>query len=153
MIIGINDGGCDTFNTPLNLFNQLNNIFNFTVDTACSKSNAKVRTNFAHDNGFDGLSESWEGHRAFCNPPFSKKKDWIIKAHNEVQNGCHVVVMILPLNCMSTQTFFNTVIGNNYMYEILEKRVQFIDDTTKKKASGNNSGTVIVYFKKNIASK
>jgi len=154
MIIGINDKGCDTFNTPDYLFTQLNNIFSFTVDAACSSRNAKTDIRFAHDEGVCGLTESWERHRVFINPPFSKKKDWIIKAHNEVmENNCYVAVMILPLNCMSTETFFNIVIKNNYLYEILNKRVDFLDDATKNKTNGNNSDTVIVYFKKDISSK
>jgi len=154
MIIGINDKGCDTFNTPDFLFKQLNNTFAFTVDAACSSNNAKLKKRFAHDEGFCGLKESWSQERVFCNPPFSQKKDWIIKAHDEVTNNdCYFVAMILPLNCMSTEVFFDYVIGNGYQCEILKKRVQFLNDKTKKVESGNNSGTVIVYFKKNISSK
>lgn len=154
MIIGVNDKGCDTFNTPLYLFNQLNDIFSFTVDAACSSKNKKVENSFSWDEGYDGLKESWEGHRVFVNPPFSKKKDWILKAHQEVQSGgCPVCVMILPLNCMSTVSFFKIVIKQGYMYEIINKRVEFLNDSTKERESGNNSGTVIVYFKKDISSK
>lgn len=38
-------------------------------------------------------------------------------------------------------------------YEVLEGRISFIDPATNKPKSGNNSGTVIVYFKKKISTK
>lgn len=151
MIIGVNDKGCDSFNTPSHIFNQLNRVFNFTVDVACDASNAKCSENFAHDRGFDGLSESWKNQRVFCNPPFSTKKDWILKAVKEVEkNGCPICVMILPLNCMSIEVFQDEIIDRGYKYHIPKKRIHFLDNKTKLPTSGNNSGTVIVYFMKNI---
>ena len=86
----------------------------------------------------------------FCNPPFSKKAEFIAKAYNEVVNGeCPVVVMVLPSNCMDCRAF-HKYIYKQFYYEILEGRVSFIDPTTGKAAKGNNSGTTVVYFKKGI---
>ena len=142
----------DTFNTPDSLFNQLNRVFNFQIDAACTTKNRKLPKGFFVDEGGNGLKEPWKG-RVFCNPPFSQKKEWIEKAIKEVESGvCPVCVMILPLNCMST-TFFMDLVYKNYHYEIIKKRIEFLDDKTKKPASGNNSGTVVVYFKKQLANK
>ena len=86
----------------------------------------------------------------FCNPPFSKKKDFIEKAYNEVMFGnCPVVVMVLPSNCLDGSAFQN-FIKNKFFYEVLAGRVAFIDPETQRPMKGNNSGTVIVYFKKDI---
>lgn len=144
----------DNFNTPWFFFEQLNDIFNFTVDVACDSTNKKCFRAFCYDSGYDGLEESWRDERVFCNPPFSEKKKWIEKAIYEVEkNQCPVVCMILPLNCMSTIFFYDLVIKGGYLYEITKARVDFLDNGTKEKASGNNSGTVIVYFKKDIKTK
>lgn len=60
--------------------------------------------------------------------------------------------MILPLNSMDTKAWHKFIEGK-FHYEILEGRVSFIDPETQKPKSGNNSGTVIVYFKKRIEIK
>lgn len=137
--------GNDVFQTPRFLFEQLNNIFQFTVDAACDSNNKLCDDGFCIDQGRDGLVESWSGHRVFCNPPFSDKGKWISKAVSEIQNGCHVCVMILPTNSMDSKPWHEYVYGKFY-YEILNGRVSFVNPDTQKPASGNNSGTTVVYF-------
>ena len=53
---------------------------------------------------------------------------------------------------MDTKAWHKFIEGK-FHYEILEGRVSFIDPETQKPKSGNNSGTVIVYFKKRIEIK
>lgn len=90
------------------------------------------------------------GERVFCNPPFSKKAEFIAKAYDEVINGdCPVVVMVLPSNCQDSKAF-QQYIKKNFFYETLSGRVAFIDPETGEPQQGNNSGTTIVYFKKDI---
>src|SRR5699024_7439064 len=101
----------------------------------------------------NALECSWYLERCFCNPPFSKKAEFIEKAYKEVMEGnCPICVMILPLNSMDTAAWHKYIEGK-FHYEILEGRISFIDPETKKPKSGNNSGTVIVYFKKKIKTK
>ena len=136
--------GNDEFETPDSIFKQLDYIFNFQIDAAATLNNKKCPYYFP-----DAMCGEWNG-RTFCNPPFSKKADFIQKAHEEVQQKrCPIVVMILPLNCMDTKVW-HEVIEGRYHYEILKGRIAFIDPETKKPRKGNNSGTVIVYFKKRI---
>jgi len=93
------------------------------------------------------------GGRIFCNPPFSQKAKWIAKADYEVQEGgCPICVMVLPSLCMDTEAWHKYVEGK-YHYEILKGRISFINPDTGKPQSGNNSGTVIVYFKKRVRNK
>ena len=144
--------GNDNFQTPNFIFKQLDNVFKFTKDVACLSTDFKIFSTKGHffDCGWDGLVESWKNERCFCNPPFSKKADWIKKADYEVQNNdCPICVMILPSLCMDTKVWHEYIEGK-YMYEILQGRISFIDPETKKPKSGNNSGTVVVYFKKKI---
>lgn len=137
--------GNDNFETPDYIFEQLNDIFNFELDAACSDKNCKCPMGIS----LDSLNSIWM-FRTFCNPPFSKKAEFIKHADEEVQKGhCPICVMILPLNCMDTKVW-HEVIEGRYHYEILKGRIAFIDPETNKPKKGNNSGTVIVYFKKRI---
>lgn len=136
--------GNDCFETPDYIFEQLDNIFNFEFDTACDVYNCKCLRGYV-----DALNHTWFG-RCFCNPPFSKKAEFIKKAYEEVTSGhCPICVMILPLNSMDTRVWHQYIEGK-FHYEILQGRIPFIDPETKQPRKGNNSGTVIVYFKKRI---
>ena len=146
----MNVKGNDNFRTPQPLFDQLDRIFNFTLDAACTTEDCKAQFGFYYDRDIDALTQNWGGYRVFCNPPFSKKAQFIEKAYNEVINGdCPIVVMVLPSNCQDSKAF-QTYIKKNFFYETLSGRVSFIDPETKQPMKGNNSGTTIVYFKKDI---
>lgn len=143
--------GNDNFQTPKFLFDKLNNVFSFTLDAACISTNCLCANGNFFDQGVDGLTTSWAGHRVFCNPPFSGKDKWIAKAVEEVENNnCPVVVMVLPSNSMDSKPFHKYVFGK-YYYEILEGRISFVKDG--KPTSGNNSGTVLIYFWKKPVTK
>lgn len=146
----MNVRGNDNFRTPPALFNKLNEIFNFTLDAACTTEDCLCPRGLHFDRGVDALSCSWQKHRVFCNQPFSKKAQFIEKAYNEVINGdCPIVVMILPSNCQDSKAF-QKYIKKNFFYETLQGRVSFIDPNTMQPLKQNNSGTTIVYFKKDI---
>ena len=146
---GLTAQGQDSWATPQYIFDQFDKQFGFEIDTACDSSNAKCDRAFMGDSGYDGLKESWTG-RAWCNPPFSEKEKWIIKAHDEVLNGnCPLCVMILPLNSISRKVF-HTHIDGKFHYEILQNRIAFIDPETGESKKGNNTGTVVIYFKNKV---
>lgn len=152
----MNIKGNDYFMTPVHVFEQLDKIFNFNLDP-CADDDNHLCKNYYKDTPYCGLSRPWghfktfkDGYRVFCNPPFSNKADWIKKAHDEVMfNHCPVVVMVLPTNCLDSKAWHEYIEGK-FHYEILRGRVSFIDPETLLPKSGNNSGTVIVYFKKKI---
>jgi len=128
----------DLWETPQNLFNALNEKFNFEIDAACDFNNMKCGRGF--DENSNGLIQDWHG-RTFCNPPYSQKKEWIKKAIYEVENnGCPLVVMILPCTMECIREI------KHYKYDVLNKRVSFIVPETKKPTKGNRTGTIIVYF-------
>lgn len=144
----MNQKGNDAMQTPPHLYEELNAVFNFTVDAACETHNMLAPSGFCHDEGIDALKQSWRNERVFCNPPFSKKDPWMRKAHEEVQfGGCPIVIMVLPTNSMA-QSFWHKWVYGKYFYSILAGRVDFIDPKTGLPATNNNSGTTIVYFMK-----
>jgi phage N-6-adenine-methyltransferase len=143
-------GKTDTFRTPHSLYAQLDAIFNFTLDAACTRNDCKAPAGFYFDEGIDALTIPWGKNRVFCNPPFSRKAEFIAKAYEEVINGeCPIVVMILPLNCQSSAVF-QKYVKKNFYYETLQGRIQFIHPGSGESMQGNTTGTTIVYFKKDI---
>jgi len=71
--------------TPQDFFDILNKEFNFTLDAAATDENAKCKRYFTEKD--DGLAQSWDGERVFCNPPYGRGlKHWVKKA-SEAQGG------------------------------------------------------------------
>lgn len=92
-------GASDTVDeriTPDWLWKQLHHEFAFTCDAAANARNAKLPVFF--DLETDGLQQSWEGHRVWCNPPYSDLTAWTAKASAEHGRGCELIVMLLPAN-------------------------------------------------------
>ena len=62
--------------TPQDLFDKLNNVFQFTLDVCATPENAKCSVYFTKEQ--DGLAQSWKGHRCFMNPPYGRDiKQWV----------------------------------------------------------------------------
>lgn len=71
----------DNWSTPEGFYRELNKEFDFN-DDPCPI------------NGEGGLDRDW-GSRVFCNPPYSKIKDWMVKAYEEWQKG-KIIVLLIP---------------------------------------------------------
>jgi phage N-6-adenine-methyltransferase len=82
--------------TPPAIFDPLNAEFRFTLDAAANERNRKTRLHF--DRISNGLSQSWQHHRVWCNPPYSDIRPWVEKAWAEHRVGCPLIVMLLPAN-------------------------------------------------------
>lgn len=57
----MNVRGNDNFQTPQGLYDQLDKIFNFTLDAACTREDCKAPDGLYHDEGVDALACSWGG--------------------------------------------------------------------------------------------
>jgi len=71
----------DVWSTPKDVYRVLDSEFRFTFDPC------------PLDPQFDGLKIEW-GKVNFCNPPYSRLKDWIKKAYLEWSKGKTVVLLI-----------------------------------------------------------
>jgi len=82
--------------TPIELFDELNKEFNFTLDAAASGTNKKVNKYF--DQASNGLVQSWSSEVVWLNPPYGDGKhklvDWVKKAVAEKENGATTVMLI-----------------------------------------------------------
>ncbi len=78
--------------TPQYLFDELNAEFNFTIDTAATADNAKCKRYFTEAD--NGLLQSWQGERVWCNPPYGGQiGKWIEKA---AIAGADLAVLLIP---------------------------------------------------------
>lgn len=87
------DVDADERATPAELFAALDRRFRFTVDAAALAYNAKMARYWTPAD--DGLAQSWEGERVWCNPPFSEIEPWVVKARD---GGAELAVLLLPAN-------------------------------------------------------
>ena len=92
-----NDAGLSSksneWETPQDLYNKLNDEFNFTLDPCATKYNAKCPKFYTKED--DGLSQDWGGERVFMNPPYGRTiNKWIEKAYKESIKGATVVCLI-----------------------------------------------------------
>jgi site-specific DNA-methyltransferase (adenine-specific) len=80
--------------TPGNLFIELNNEFNFTLDPCCRIETAKCKKYYTIKE--NGLHQDWSKDIVFMNPPYGGHTgDWIKKAVEEMRKGATVVCLIV----------------------------------------------------------
>lgn len=81
-----------SWETPRNLFDELNREFNFTLDACAPTENTKCPTFYTEQQ--DGLSMPWTG-RVWCNPPYGRKiGKWVEKPEKSAEEGATVVMLI-----------------------------------------------------------
>lgn len=94
----------DEWATPQDLFDELDREFRFTMDAAATRENAKCVNYLGpdHDDPYqrDALGVAWDDELGpevvFCNPPYSKCREFVAKAAQEAARGAATVVMLLP---------------------------------------------------------
>jgi phage N-6-adenine-methyltransferase len=84
--------GNDCWETPKELFDRLNDEFEFSTDVCAELQNKKVDHYFSPED--DGLAQEWTGI-CWCNPPYSDCACWIRKAYETSRNGT-VAVCLIP---------------------------------------------------------
>ena len=113
----------DQWETPQVFFDKLNSEFGFTLDPCAEEQNHKCALYFTKE--IDGLSQSWAGHRVFCNPPYGKEiKAWIEKSFREVYTGeAELVVMLVPAR--TDTAWFHDYIYNKSEIRFIKGRLKF----------------------------
>jgi site-specific DNA-methyltransferase (adenine-specific) len=113
--------------TPAYLFESLDRMFNFKIDVAASKENAKCA--IYYDEESDGLKQSWAPGPAWCNPPYGLGVGkWCEKAGVERYFHKVLTVMLLPYR-PDTQWYRRHISG--FAFERpLDQRVVFEGETS-----------------------
>ena len=82
----------DRWSTPENIFNPLNDEFNFDLDACAEEWNKKCCRYLSPED--DALQLPWTG-TVWMNPPYGHDiEKWILKAFEESQKGATVVCLV-----------------------------------------------------------
>lgn len=85
------DTGRQDWETPEEIFNPLNQEFNFTTDVCASPENTKC--DFFYSEADNALHLKWQGV-CWMNPPFGSQGRWVRKAYEESKKGITVVCLL-----------------------------------------------------------
>ena len=108
----------EDWETPQDLFNELNKEFNFTVDVASSEENYKCNRYYTEKE--NGLKQNWDNEIVWCNPPYGRKiGDWVKKASKSKAT----VVMLLPAR--TDTKWFHEYIYNKAEIRFIKGRLKF----------------------------
>ena len=135
----------DNWQTPKELYDLLNDEFNFDFDP-CPICFDEITPDK------DGLLIEW-GKRNFINPPYSKKlKDSFVKKAIDEANKGKLCVCLLPVST-STILFHDHIQPNASEIRFIKGRVKFIGINTFGEKVSNKTGmhdSMIVIFKNKI---
>ena len=118
----IRSSATDEWSTPAALFSALDKEFSFTLDPCAAPENAKTERYYTAQQ--NGLSMAWENERVFCNPPYSKIKEWVKKCADEATRA-DLVVMLIPAR--TDTRWFHEFIYHKAEIRFIKGRVQFND--------------------------
>lgn len=130
----------DLWETPQELFDELNYEFHFTLDVCALPENAKCSVYYTPQQ--NGLSKPWNGV-IWCNPPYGKGVgEWVRKALSASVGGA-TVVMLLPART-DTRWFHEYIYG--------KAEIRFIKGRLKFGGSKNSAPfpSMIVVFGPNM---
>jgi len=134
----------EKWQTPQNLFDELNEEFNFTLDPCCQVDSAKCSKYYTPKE--NGLIQNWEGETVFVNPPYGRElKKWVKKCSEEGKKKNTTVVMLIPSR--TDTSYFHDYIYNKSEIRFLRGRIKFINPITKLKADAAPFGSIVVIFK------
>ena len=124
----------DKWITPPEVYNKLNEEFNFNYDPC------PIDWEYGD---IDGLESDW-GTRVFCNPPYSQTAKWIKKCYEEHKKG---KIIVLLINAVTDTKAFHEYIYNKAEIRFVRGRIKFINRDNPKKQSPNVKASMIVVYK------
>lgn len=120
----------DEWGTPKDFYNDLNNEFNFNFDP-CPLGGTE-----------NAIFKDWPG-RVFCNPPYSKVRQFLEKGIIEIKRGNAELVVFLVFARTDTK-WFHDLVYNKAEIRFIKGRLKF--------GKSNNSApapSMLVIYKKN----
>ena len=116
----------DDWETPQELFDELHEKYDFTIDVAATDENAKLSNYYTVED--NALQQKWRG-RVFVNPPYGREiKHWVKKAYEEsLQSHNELVVMLIPSRT-------DTIYWHDYIFDKAE--VEFLKGRLKFEVDG-----------------
>lgn len=112
----------DQWSTPQDLFDELNDEFDFNLDPCADEENHKCEKYFTKEQ--NGLLQDWEGHRVFCNPPYGKNiSEWVRKCYEEGRKEQTLVVLLIPAR--TDTKYFHDYIQHRAEIRFIKGRLKF----------------------------
>lgn len=109
--------------TPKELFQELDQKYNFTLDPCATPENAKCAKYYTKEQ--DGLAHSWGGETVFCNPPYGREiGKWVKKCYEESRHA--TIVMLIPAR--TDTAYFHDYIYGKAEITFLRGRLKFERD-------------------------
>lgn len=132
----------DLWQTPREIYDNLDDEFNFVGDVAASDVNHLHRRYLTAEQ--NSLTTNWSeyfgtGYR-WCNPPYSDIGPWINKAATE--RSC---VMLIPAD-MSVRWFRTALDSVDEVRFITGGRISFVRADTQEPQNGNNKGSMLLIW-------
>jgi|TARA_Y100000296_G_C5170608_1_gene257097 site-specific DNA-methyltransferase (adenine-specific) len=116
----------DDWETPQDLFDRLNEEFDFRLDVCANAKNAKCGGYFNKKD--NGLNKSWwliKGY-CWCNPPYGRQIiKWVEKAYMENKLNGARIVMLLPAR--TDTRYFHDYIYGKAEIRFIKGRLKFSD--------------------------
>lgn len=136
---GMMSSATDQWGTPLDLFNELDKEFQFTLDACASHWNYKVDNYFTQEQ--DGLAQAWTGV-VWCNPPYGRAiKNWIRKGYESSQGGA-TVVMLIPARTDTTYWHDYVMKGD---IRFLRGRIKFVQPDGTADAPAPFPSAIVIF--------
>jgi len=136
----------DTWETPNEIFDELNKRFKFSLDVCANKKNAKCKRYFNKKN--DGLKQRWKG-ACWMNPPYDSGviDKWMEKAYLSSLQGATVVCLVPAAT--STRWWHDYAMKGHI--EFIKGKVRFGINGDFSKRAPFHSAIVIFNSKKKAA--
>ena len=116
----------DEWSTPSDVFDRLNNEFNFNLDACATDFNHKCQNYFTQAE--NGLKQSWGGYRVFCNPPYSNISEWVKKAYYESYKADTLICLLIPAR--TDTRYFQEYILHRAEIRFIKGRLHFNNSKT-----------------------
>jgi phage N-6-adenine-methyltransferase len=134
------NGNGREWETPPELFSELDSEFRFTLDPCATSSNAKCELFYTEAE--DGLNKDWSNERVFMNPPYGKEiYAWTRKAREEASRGA-LVVGLLPAST-DLAWWHEDVVGHAEI-RYIRGRVRFLTGGPYR-ASGFFASVIVIW--------
>ena len=115
------------YETPHDLFNNLNKIYHFTLDPAATDANAKCEMYFTQ--GEDGLSKPWYGN-VWLNPPYGRilTPIWVEKVYEEVVELGNADMAMVLLPARTDTIWFHKFVMYAESIGFIKGRLKFVGE-------------------------
>ena len=111
-----------TWETPQDFFNKINDIFNFDLDACAEDNTAKISNYFTIED--DALIQDWNGV-VWCNPPYGREQiKFINKGLLESKKNKSTVVFLIPAR-PDTKVWQDVIFKNASQVCFIKGRLKF----------------------------